>query len=90
MDGNDKVASLSCSHDFHSFNSFKEFITPEENDIISNANSIQAKIDRVSKGQKPYIKRILSNIGSQNSQNAETICDFIIAERNEINIKEQP
>jgi len=46
------------------------------------------KINQISKGQKQYIKRLLDNMLSHSSNNVEKICDFIIAERNEINIKE--
>jgi integrase len=50
-------------------------------------SQIITKINLISKGQKPYIKRILIDILDNSTENAENICDFIIAEQNEINIK---
>ncbi len=47
-----------------------------------------AKINQTSNGQKQYIKRLLDNILNHPPDNAERICNFITAERNEINIKE--
>ncbi len=46
------------------------------------------KIDQITRGQKPYLRCSLIDIFHNSSQNAKSICDFIIAERNEINIKE--
>ncbi|MGD9672083.1 MAG: tyrosine-type recombinase/integrase [Candidatus Nitrosocosmicus sp.] len=60
-------------------------------DEIDNKRNIKIvidKIDQITKRQKPYLKRILLNILGSSSKNAEEICDFIIAECNEINIKE--
>jgi len=51
-------------------------------------NQIIKKIDLITKGQKQYIKRILKDIFNSSIENAENVCDFIIAEKNEINIKE--
>jgi hypothetical protein len=51
-------------------------------------NQIRSKINPITKGQKPYISRILNDIFNNSTDNAEKICDFIIAEQNEINIKE--
>ncbi len=50
-------------------------------------SQIITKINLITKGQKPYIKRILIDISNNSTYNAENICDFIIAEENEINIK---
>ncbi len=49
---------------------------------------ILSKIDQITRGQKSYVRRILLDILDKSPQNANNICDFIIAERNEINIKE--
>jgi integrase len=49
---------------------------------------ILSKIDQLTRGQKPYVRRIFFDILNKSPQNAKNICDFIIAERNEINIKE--
>lgn len=49
---------------------------------------ILSKIDQLSRGQKKFVRRIFLDILTKSPQNANNICDFIIAERNEINIKE--
>jgi hypothetical protein len=76
----------------HSFDNLhgnlKGIISTLDQEENAKINSIQAKIGRVSKGKKPYIKRILSNIASNITKNAENICDFIIAEPSGIGIKE--
>lgn len=59
-----------------------------ETDYKRNLKTVINKIDQITKGQKPYLKRIMLNILNSSPKNAEDICDFIIAERNEINIKE--
>jgi hypothetical protein len=46
------------------------------------------KIDQITTSQKPFIKRVLLDTLHYSLNNAKKICDFIIAERNEINIKE--
>lgn len=45
------------------------------------------KIEIISRHLKPHIIRILNSVLQNNPINAETICDFIIAEQNELNIK---
>jgi hypothetical protein len=51
-------------------------------------NQILKKNKHYNKRQKPYIKRILNDIFNNSIENAENVCDFFIAEKNEINIKE--
>ncbi len=46
------------------------------------------KIDQITRYQKPYVKRVLMDILHHSPVNAKQICDFINAERDEINIKE--
>ncbi len=50
--------------------------------------SIQRKIEVVTKHLKPHIIKILNVVIQNNPDNARIICDYIIAEQNEINIKE--
>ncbi len=57
-------------------------------DHLKNNQILLDKISQISKGQKQYIRRLLDNILGHSSDNEEKICNFIIAERNEINIKE--
>jgi len=65
-----------------------EEIDINENNKDNQHNQIIKKIDLITKGQKPYIKRILNEISNKSIENAENVCDFIIAEKSEINIKE--
>jgi integrase/uncharacterized C2H2 Zn-finger protein len=58
----------------------------ENND--GNSLLICDKIGNITKNQKPYLKRVLLHISHYSTDNANQICDFINAERNEINIKE--
>jgi hypothetical protein len=62
-----------------------------DHDLVNNDhenNMIVNKIDLITKSQKPYIRRILLDIFDNLPENAGNICEFIIAERNEIDIKE--
>ena len=64
----------------------------EEIDINKNNKDNQhnqiIKKNLITKDQKPYIKRILNDIFNNSIENAENVCDFIIAEKKDINIKE--
>jgi hypothetical protein len=53
-------------------------------------SEIVRKIDLITTGQRPYLKRVLLDMVLYSSLNAKNICNFIIAERNEINIKGSP
>ena len=46
------------------------------------------KIHAVCKNQKQYVERTLNSLLDKSEENASTICDYITAEQNEINIKE--
>lgn len=46
------------------------------------------KIEAVSRDLKPYFNTVLKRMANINTSNAKIICDYIIAEQNEINIKE--
>ncbi|HEY7226942.1 MAG TPA: hypothetical protein VH481_02330 [Nitrososphaeraceae archaeon] len=47
----------------------------------------QSKIDSITKYQKRYIANSLKKLALKNPQNVKVICDYIIAEQNEINVK---
>ncbi|MGI8834993.1 MAG: hypothetical protein ACR2IS_20475 [Nitrososphaeraceae archaeon] len=49
---------------------------------------LEEKISSLTQGYKPYIKRTFLNLAVTKRENAETLCDYIITEQNEINIKE--
>ena len=45
-------------------------------------------INQITAGlSKPYFRKILIKLGQTNEQNANTICNYILAEQAEINIK---
>jgi len=54
--------------------------------IISS--ELEDKINSITQGYKPYIRKMLVHVATTNLENANIICDYIIAEQNEINIKE--
>jgi hypothetical protein len=56
----------------------------ENNDI----EELKRKIDTITRYQKPYISKMLNKLLLENPINSEIICNYIIAEQNEINIKE--
>ena len=51
-------------------------------------DEVKEKILLISKNQKDYIKKLLYNLLENSKDNASIICDYIISEQNEINIKE--
>ena len=83
---------MSLSNKIPNYSSLN-YIDQEENNVINHNNKdkqhsqILSKKNLITKVQKTYIKRILIDISNNSTDNAENICDFIIAEQNEINIK---
>jgi hypothetical protein len=50
---------------------------------------LEGKIDSITKSlSRPYFNKILKNLIKTNPNNTETICDYIIAEQTELNIKD--
>jgi len=62
------------------------FATKSINDI--HIEALKRKIKSVTQYQKPYISKLFYEILAKNPKNAKTICEYIIAEQNEFNIKE--
>jgi site-specific recombinase XerD len=58
-----------------------------KNELI-NCNGLLARIELITKYQKRYIANSLRKIALENPHNVNVICDYIIAEQNEINLKE--
>ncbi len=55
---------------------------------LEKGNRLDVKIDIITKSlPRQYYKNTLKKLSEQNFQNAETLCNYIIAEQNEINIK---
>ena len=52
------------------------------------AENLERKIDAITAYQKPYIRNIFINMARANPQNAIILHDYIIAQKNELNIKE--
>jgi len=53
-----------------------------------NNNNLNNKIISITKYQRNYIKITLCELAKKDPENTNIICDYIIAEQNEINIKE--
>jgi site-specific recombinase XerD len=54
----------------------------------NNSYSLKRKIDIITKSlSRGYYKNILLKLADRNSDNANTICDYIITEQTEINLK---
>jgi hypothetical protein len=60
--------------------------TSSSSSIINS--ELEDKINSITYGYKPYIRKMLVHLANTNLENANIICDYIIAEQNEINIKE--
>ena len=49
---------------------------------------LEKRIDSITKSCKPFINKMLKNLTDKNPENANNICDYIIAEQTEFNIKD--
>ena len=49
---------------------------------------LKRKINGIIQYQKPYISKLFYELLAKNPENAKILCDYIIAEQNEFNIKE--
>jgi hypothetical protein len=60
------------------------------NNVIENNDleDLKSKIDTITRYQKPYISKMLNKLLLENQINVEIICNYIVAEQNEINITE--
>ncbi|HET9805626.1 MAG TPA: hypothetical protein VFP49_01825, partial [Nitrososphaeraceae archaeon] len=55
----------------------------------SNIKELERKIDSITTGlSRPYFNKILKELVKKHLENASIICDYIIAEQTEINIKD--
>jgi hypothetical protein len=53
----------------------------------TTTTNIEKKIESISKHCKPYINKMLKDLSIKNFENAYIICDYIIAEQIEFDIK---
>ena len=60
----------------------------EVNSILQNKEEIEKEIHLICKHQKQFIIKSLKKLLENSIENTKIICDYIIAEQNEINIKE--
>jgi predicted Ser/Thr protein kinase len=56
--------------------------------IESEFEDLQEKVNLITTYQKPYIADSLKSMAQKTPSNVKVICDYIITEQNEINIKE--
>ena len=62
--------------------------TSETESNQKNGYSLETKIDLITKSlSRAYYKNILIKLANRNIENANIICDYIISEQIEINIK---
>ena len=54
---------------------------------LQTIENIEKKIDSVTKYCRPYINKLLKDLSTINFENANIICDYIIAEQTEFDIK---
>jgi len=57
------------------------------NNNNNNRLKIKEKIESITESCRPYINKILKDLSIKNFENANIICDYIIAEQIEFNIK---
>ena len=51
-------------------------------------DGLSEKINFISQYQKAFIKKGLLRLADESRENAEMVCDYVISEQTEINIKE--
>ena len=66
----------------------QEKIKNPHNLLLSSNDQIELKINQITKSSKTFIKNLLKDLLNKNPENANIICDYIIAEQTEFNIKD--
>ena len=59
-----------------------------QDNYSNNNNNLFQKIDDITVYQRPYIRTILYKFAKNNLDNTNSVCNYIINEQNEFNIKE--
>jgi hypothetical protein len=59
-----------------------------QNQVTNYDDILLQKADSITRLQRPYIKKILRDLALSNPGNANLICDYIINEETQFNIKE--
>jgi hypothetical protein len=66
----------------------EEYNEKQKKDIHYHQQQLIRKIDSITKScTKPYFNKILKELAKENAENATIICDYIICEETELNIK---
>jgi hypothetical protein len=60
----------------------------KQNQVKNYDDILLQKADSITRLQTPYIKKILRDLAISNPSNANLICDYIINEETQFNIKE--
>src|SRR4051812_43782935 len=55
---------------------------------LEDTTNLKRKIEFITQYLKPYVSKILHEVLQINPENIKIICDYIVAEQNEINIKD--
>ena len=56
--------------------------------VIEQQKILEKKIESITRSCKPFIGKMLNDLSNKNPENADIICDYIIAEQIEFNIKD--
>jgi len=80
---------ISSTNDKGTVKDLQESSNTESHDLQdTRIDKLKSTIDSISKYQKPFIRRSLDRLLENSIENLEIICIYIVAEQNEINIKE--
>ena len=86
----DSTTSLKYQNRQNKDNQLKDaessIISPTQRQIVKDG--LKEKVLSICKKQKQFIEKMLKDILDKSEENALIICDYIIAEQNEINLKE--
>jgi hypothetical protein len=62
--------------------------TKLKNNVILQSHELERKINSITEHQRAYIRSIFLKMVQFNPTNAATLYDFLVAQQNELNIKE--
>jgi hypothetical protein len=72
----------------NNIDNLQNLVQPDHTLSESKEKALEESINSICKYQEPYIKKSLYKLLDNSFQSTETICDYIIVQQNEINIKE--
>jgi hypothetical protein len=59
-----------------------------QKEVAAVSLELDTRIDALTVNLRPYIKTIFEKLSAVSPDNASTLCDFLIAEQTEMNIKD--